>query len=226
MSGRACGKGVPLSVRSNSTCPTHQLVDDVRRIVASQPVWDVHTHLYSPAFGSPLAGSGHTSDPNGLLLWGVDELLTYHYLVAEVFRVLPTEQSSTAAFWKMTKRQQADLIWQHLFTQRAPLSEACRGVVTTLAQLGLDPNERSLDSYRRWFAAQDQNQHIDRVMELAGVERIVMTNNVFDDNERNRWLNEPTAGSDPRFVAVLRFDPLLRIGRRLRQVIGMGIRGR
>ena len=32
---------------------------------------DIHTHLYEAAFGE-------------LLLWGIDELLIYHYLVAEV----------------------------------------------------------------------------------------------------------------------------------------------
>jgi hypothetical protein len=37
-----------------------------------------------------------------------------------------------------------------------------------------------------------------------------MTNPVFDDNERERWLKDPTVGSDPRFKAVLRIDPLLR----------------
>ena len=37
---------------------------------------DIHTHLYDPAMGK-------------LLLWGIDELVTYHYLVAEVFRARP-----------------------------------------------------------------------------------------------------------------------------------------
>jgi hypothetical protein len=45
----------------------------VGKIVDATPVTDIHTHLYPPAFGS-------------LLLWGLDDLLTYHYLVAEVFR--------------------------------------------------------------------------------------------------------------------------------------------
>jgi hypothetical protein len=83
-------------------------------------------------------------------------------------------------------------------------------VVTTLQLLGLDPAERSLDRYRRWFAEQTLDTHVDRVMELAGVTRITMTNDVFDDNERTRWLADPTIGDDPRFAAVLRCDMLLR----------------
>ena len=37
-----------------------------------------------------------------------------------------------------------------------------------------------------------------------------MTNPVFDDNERERWLADPQVGADPRFKAVLRIDPMLR----------------
>ena len=82
------------------------LPSTLRRIVESTPVYDIHTHLYDPVFGS-------------LLLWGVDELLTYHYLVAEVLRADPTSYED---FWKMPKTQQADLVWQRLFIERTPLS--------------------------------------------------------------------------------------------------------
>ena len=60
----------------------------VRDAVREQPVWDFHTHLYPPTFGTPFSGSAKGADPKGLMLWGIDELLTYHYLVAEVFRVV------------------------------------------------------------------------------------------------------------------------------------------
>ena len=61
----------------------------VRKAVESQPIIDMHTHLYPPDFGTTFGGAKGVSDPNGMLLWGIDELLTYHYLVAEVFRVVP-----------------------------------------------------------------------------------------------------------------------------------------
>jgi hypothetical protein len=47
-------------------------------------------------------------------------------------------------------------------------------------------------------------------MEISGVSRITMTNAVFDDNERERWLADPSVAADSRFAPVLRFDPLLR----------------
>jgi hypothetical protein len=47
-------------------------------------------------------------------------------------------------------------------------------------------------------------------MELSNVDLITMTNDVFDDGERQRWLDDPAVGADGRFAAVLRCDPLLR----------------
>src|SRR5665213_108499 len=192
------------------TLSRSQILPTVHEALASQPIVDLHTHLYSPGFGTPVPNrTGHT-DPAGLMLWGVDELVTYHYLVAEVYRVVPAKVLPYEQFWAMTRQQQADHIWKHLFVERTPISEACRGVLTTLQRLGLDPNEKSLEPYRRFFRQQDPSGYIDRVMEIANVKSITMTNPVFDENERQRWLANPAALDDPRFRAVLRIDPILR----------------
>src|SRR5687767_8277775 len=105
---------------SNKARP--RLAKAIEKAVASTPVYDIHTHLYDPAFGE-------------LLLWGIDDLLVYHYLVAEVFRYsnMPYEE-----FWRLSKTEQADAIWNTLFIEHSPISEACRGVLTTLKALGLD----------------------------------------------------------------------------------------
>jgi hypothetical protein len=163
----------------------------VDRAVAAAPVADIHTHLYDPAFGD-------------LLLWGVDEVLTYHYLVAEYFRVsdLPDER-----FWALSKAEKADAIWRALFIERSPLSEACRGVLTVLQALGLDPSTRDLKAYRRWFAAQKLPKFVDLVFKTANVKEVVMTNDPFDDAERPVW--ERGYAADPRFRPALRIDPLL-----------------
>src|SRR5258706_16282756 len=104
------------------------IAKQIEDIVLSTPVVDVHTHLYDPAFKE-------------LLLWGIDDLLVYHYLVAEVFRYsdLPYEK-----FWALSKTEQADLIWDALFIQHSPVSEACRGVFTTLQEFGLAAKIRDL----------------------------------------------------------------------------------
>lgn len=183
----------------------------VSKALASQPIVDMHTHLYPPTFGTPDPNKSGKTDPNGLLLWGLDELLTYHYLVAEVYRIVPATKLPYEDFWKMSKTAQADHIWKHLFVERTPISEACRGVLTCLQMLGLDTGKKELPKLRKWFTQQDPGKYIDKVMELANVESITMTNPVFDDNERGRWLKDAkTLRGDKRFPAVLRIDPILR----------------
>lgn len=163
----------------------------IEQIVMSTPVVDVHTHLYDPVF-------------KGLLLWGIDDLLVYHYLIAEVFRYWtgPYEK-----FWSLSKNAQAEIIWQELFLEHSPISEACRGVLTTLHLLGLDTRKRDLPALRKWFASQKPESHVTRCLELAGVQRIYMTNSPFDDAERPLW--EKGFQRDPRFEAGLRIDPLV-----------------
>ncbi len=175
----------------------------VAQAINAQPVTDLHTHCYTPKFGA-------SPDSAGLLLWGIDELVVYHYLVAEVYRVVPATVLPYESFWAMSKVEQADHIWKYLFVERTPLSEACRGILTCLMKLGLDPNEKTLTSYRQWFSEQSPDAYIDKVMQIANVDSITMTNAVFDDAERALWLDDPTVGEDPRFEAVLRIDPLLR----------------
>ena len=167
------------------------LAAQVRRIVDDTPVYDIHTHLYDPAFG-------------GLLLWGVDELLVYHYLVAEVFRYLDLPYDR---FWAMPKPKQADLIWDQLFLKHSPISESCRGVLTTLQRLGLDVRKRDLAAVRKWFAKQKVGDYVTRCLEVANVRTICMTNWPFDDEERAVWVRG--FRRDPRFTAALRIDPLL-----------------
>jgi hypothetical protein len=163
----------------------------VARIVDETPILDIHTHLYPPEFGP-------------LLLWGIDEVLTYHYLVAEVFRVAPLPYER---FWAMSKREQADHIWKHLFVERSPLSEACRGVLTVLHKLGLDTGPRELPAIRRFFAEQRVEAYVEKVFELANLRSAIMTNDPFDPAERPAWEKGGRLG--PRFQAALRIDPLL-----------------
>lgn len=163
----------------------------VKDAVARVQVTDLHTHLYSPDFGP-------------LMLWGIDEVLTYHYLIAEAMLRLDMPYDD---FWALTKREQADLIWQTLFLDRSPVSEACRGVLTMLQGLGLDPSVRDLDVHRDFFRRQDPVKHVTHVMDIAGVESVVMTNDPFDAAEHPVWMRGINA--DPRFHAALRVDVML-----------------
>lgn len=175
----------------NLSARKKQLSAQVEKIVATTPITDIHTHLYDPAFGK-------------LLLWGIDDLLVYHYLVAESFRHFDMPYDD---FWGLSKTDQASMIWDALFIKHSPISESCRGILTTLNALDLDVKKRDLRKLRKWFAAQQPASHVTRCMKLANVKSICMTNSPFDDLERPLW--EQGFERDERFTAALRIDPLL-----------------
>lgn len=169
----------------------NELEQVLTEVFERTPILDLHTHVYSADFGD-------------LLLWGVDELITYHYLIAEVCRAPhgPTPEQ----FYAMDKMRQAECIWQNLFVDGSPVSEACRGVLTTLSALGIDVND-GLSTARDYFIDVTVDQHIDRVLQLANVEAVVMTNDPFDALERPVW--EADGCTDPRFIPALRIDGVM-----------------
>ena len=169
----------------------NQLRTAVHKAVADVKLTDVHTHLYPPCFGD-------------LLLWGIDDLVTYHYLVAEIFRWIDMPYED---YWNLSTSQQADLIWKTLFLENSPVSESNRGVLTLLGTLGLDLASRDLAAYRSYFQKLTPEQYIDIVFETANIKDVIMTNDPFDEAERAVWLE--SYRPDPRFRAALRIDAVL-----------------
>src|SRR5262249_29428452 len=109
------------SIESQLLSNRTELRAQVELIVNSTPVADAHTHLFPPEFDE-------------LCLSGIDELLTYHYLIAEMIRSarIPYEQ-----FWALSKVDQADLVWKTLFVDNTPTSEAAQGIISVLDVFGL-----------------------------------------------------------------------------------------
>jgi hypothetical protein len=163
----------------------------VHDVLAETSFIDIHTHLFSPEFG-------------GACLWGIDELLTYHYLEAELFRHADIRPE---AYWSLPKPLQADLIWQTLFVENSPVSEATRGVIAVLDALKLDTKALNLTSARDFFRAQKLVDYIPRVLSLAGISSVVMTNDPLDPTEMDLW--NRGFKTDPRFQAALRLDRIL-----------------
>ena len=164
----------------------------VEEILASTTFIDIHTHLYAPSLGK-------------LGLWGIDELLTYHYLEAEFFRSSPMKPEE---YWKLSKTRQADEIWRVLFVESTPISESTRGVIGVLSAFGLPTDESGLTEARVFFKAQSIEPHIRRVMQMAGIGALVMTNDPLDPEEAPFWLGGKH--EHPQFHAVLRLDRILR----------------
>jgi hypothetical protein len=170
---------------------TTELRAQVELIVNSTPVADVHTHLFPPEFGE-------------LCLSGIDELLAYHYLIAETFR---STKIAPDQFWCLSKTEQADLVWRTLFVENTPASEAARGIISVLDFFDLDTRANDLKEARAFFASQSRSELIDRVFDIARVTSVVMTNDALDETERRVWSSGVEV--DHRFKSSLRLDRLL-----------------
>jgi len=163
----------------------------VEDVLASTPFVDIHTHLYAPAFGK-------------LSLWGIDELLTYHYLEAEFFR---SSDTTPEKYWALSKREKADAIWRALFVENTPISEATRGVIAVLNAFELPTVSPNLAEARSFFEKQDIQAHIENVLRMAGLSVVIMTNDPLDPEEAAIW--KKGGAVHPRFRPVLRLDRIL-----------------
>src|SRR5579862_1697214 len=169
----------------------NQILSVVEDALSSTSFIDMHTHLFSPALGK-------------LGLWGIDELITYHYLEAEFFR---NSRMKPEQYWTLTRQQQADAIWRALFVENAPISESTRGVVAVLQAFGLPTDSANLTEARAFFASQDFDTHISTVFYMAGMKVAVMTNDPLDPDEGPLWIKD--VPRDARFQPVLRLDRIL-----------------
>ncbi len=165
--------------------------DMVHEIVMSAQITDMHTHLFPPSFKS-------------LQMSGADNVLTYHYLIAESMRV---GRISYESFFSMDLKAQAEFIWERLFQTITPLSEAASGVAQIAQMMGVHLRRDGLSGLREALTADADDAYVDKVLSLAGVEHLVMTNDPFSDEEQSYW--KSGAPLHPRFHAALRLDPLV-----------------
>ena len=191
----APGKTVPYGIQYPHAMPPPDLRERTYRIACETPIFDLHTHLVAPCFGA-------------LNLWGIDEILTYHYLIAEFLRV--RRDVSGEEFYSWTKAKQAEEIWEALFVGQTPVSEAQTGVITILHHLGFDVDKVTLAELRSYFESTKATIEIERVFQLAGVSRVVMTNDPKDPVERAVW--DSGYVPDSRFLTALRLDQILATG--------------
>jgi len=168
-----------------------QIQPAVEDVLRKTSFVDVHTHLFAPAF-------------DGLGLWGIDELLTYHYLEAELFR---SSDITGEKYWPLAKQDKAEVIWRALFVENSPVSEATRGVIAVLNAFGLPTDKPDLREARAFFAAQRPEKHVQRVFDMAGVSEVVMTNDPLDPQEAPLW--ERGVESRPQFHAAMRLDQIV-----------------
>ena len=98
---------------------------------------------------------------------------------------------------------------------KSPLSEACRGVLTTLKAFGVEGKDlRNLTRIRQFYSKyrdrglDGTTAFSDTVFELAGVRYAIMTNIPFSSQEAQFWKPKRVEYS-ARYRSALRVDPLL-----------------
>ena len=89
------------------------------------------------------------------------------------------------------------------------LSEACRGILTTLHALGLHEEvaARDLGGLRRWYARQGGEMLSNKVMRLARVKYVITLHDPFDARQAAGCLAPPL--QPPPYRASLVLDSLL-----------------
>ena len=169
------------AVLAIETAPDKLIIDD----------W--HTHLLGPNAGPQLS------------LHGIDQQLTYHYVRRKLFGA---GHIDPATFNTWSLEQQGDFTWQKLFADGAsdPFDEGCRGVIVAMEALGLDPNAADLHHARQYYTDTPAEEIQRRCMELAGVRRIVGTQDVFNDRERDYYEN---GAWDDNYLSGYRLDELV-----------------
>lgn len=168
-----------------------ELTNVIDEIISQTKIIDMHTHLFPIQFGE-------------LCLAGIDDLLNYHYLIAETLRWIDIPYDE---FWNLSREQRSDLVWDSLFVKNTPISEAALGVLTILNEFGISSEHKSLDSIRRYFRDIGKKDYINRVLDIAHIDKVIMTNDPFNEREREFLLKEIKYNS--RFIYSLRLDELI-----------------
>jgi len=161
-------------------------------IIENMPIYDIHTHIYPKEF-------------TGMLLTGIDELLVYHYLLAEYFRYSKIPYDD---FFVLNVSEQAELVWDELFVKRTPISEPAMGVITILKALNIDFKTRDLNLIRKQMKhLTEQPDYVAKILKIANIKQLVMTNDPFDSAEMKWWDGGEKA--DDIFLSSLRLDSLV-----------------
>jgi len=166
-----------------------ELSDTLEVVINNTKIFDIHTHLFPSAFKS------HS-------LSGFINLLNYHYLIAEL---LTNANISAEKFYSLDDVNKAKLIWEELFQNRTPISEACKGVLTVLQKLDINYNNKTFEELKNEY--ENKSLTDEKILKLSNVSSLVMTNNPFDIDEWNLYKDNDWDRNI--FQSSLRLDDLI-----------------
>ena len=140
--------------------------NSILKIINEVKITDVHTHLFP-------------WNDKRYFLSGLNELLNYHYLTAEF---LSSSGTNPKKFFKFSKSKRAELVWNFLFVNRTPISEASRGVIKIINFLNIKNYEKN--NYSEILKKYNSIKYDKKkILTKLNISKVVMTNNPFDKNE-------------------------------------------
>ena len=165
------------------------LKEELNIIINNTEIFDIHTHLFPSSFKT-------------YYLSGIEEVLNYHYLIAEL---LTSTNITPNAFYDLNNKDRAKKIWEELFIKQTPVSEACKGVLTILSSFEIDYSSKSFDQINTEYL--ELNLSDQDILNRSKISNLVMTNNPFDLEE---WkLFEKKDWNSDVYLASLRLDDIL-----------------
>ena len=155
---------------SRVALPPDQIHSTVEDVLATTQYIDMHTHLFPPSFGK-------------LGLWGIDELLTYHYLEAEFFRF---SNNDAGAVLVALEGGPGRRNLEGLFVENTPISEATRGIVAVLSAFDLPTDSTTSPRHVLFSRTSRWSSTSSKFSKWRALVHVVMTNDPLDPAEEIR----------------------------------------
>ena len=129
-----------------------------------------------------------TSTPICFLLWSIRQTgAVGHRRTADISLsgsgIFPLVRHDARAILVALETDQADAIWQALFVENTPVSEATRGIIAVLKAFDLPTDSPDLEEARVVLPRPKSRSARLKVFEMAGVSSVVMTNDPLDPEE-------------------------------------------
>lgn len=137
----------------------------IEKILSTVKIFDIHTHLYPERFKK-------------FYKTGLVEVLNYHYLLAELFSLT---KISPKKFYDLKSIDRAKIVWENLFLKKHPFSTATNGVLKILQSYEIKNTKQNFAKILDISKSLEFDEA--DIFKLSGVDKVVMTNNPFDQSE-------------------------------------------
>ena len=150
----------------------------VDNVLKGKSLFDNHGHLPPLADGiGKIDQLNNPSCSSDRVLFGIDELLTYHYNRQGFFGM--RRDITQAQLDSMSPQERGDLIWKTMFVESpsAPIDVARLMILNILKRQGLDANTRDLSDIRDFYKQKQKDivGYHEEVFKLAEVSGFVGT---------------------------------------------------